>query len=77
MSNLRDFHNLPITTDSDVAAEAFNRAIASYLNYRIDIPDHLKATLEADPEHERRACIIRAGQTPTDQTLIGAKLLDE
>jgi tetratricopeptide (TPR) repeat protein len=56
MSNLRDFHNLPITTDSDVAAEAFNRTIASYLKYRIDTPDHLKATQEADPEFALAHC---------------------
>ena len=56
MSNLRDFHNLPITTDSDVAAEAFNRTIASYLKYRIDTPDHLKATLEADPKFALAHC---------------------
>ena len=48
MSHLRDFHDLPITTASNAAAEAFNKTIQSYLKYRIDVADHLKAMLEAD-----------------------------
>lgn len=46
----RDDRGLAITTDSAEAANAFNAAARSYLDWRTDTMDHLNQALEADPE---------------------------
>jgi tetratricopeptide (TPR) repeat protein len=53
----QDLHGLPISTSSAKAAEAFDRAFLSYLKYRVDAPEHLKRTLEADLEFGLAHCL--------------------
>ncbi len=53
----QDLHGLPISTSSAKAAEAFDRAFLSYLKYRVDAPEHLKRTLEADSEFGLAHCL--------------------
>jgi len=38
-----------LTTDSDAAARAMDRAVGSYVGWRTDVMAHLDATIEADP----------------------------
>ena len=45
-----DARGLPLSTDSEPAARAFDHTIAGYLGYRLDTPLRLQALLEADPE---------------------------
>ena len=47
---LRDAYGLEISTDSAEALAAWDAAIRSYLEFRLDAIDHGKAMLEADPE---------------------------
>lgn len=47
---LHDIHGLPVSTTSAQACQSFNRALSHYLTYRVDTPDHLARSIEADPE---------------------------
>jgi tetratricopeptide (TPR) repeat protein len=55
---MRDVHGLPLSTASAAAAEAFGRAQRAYLGYRADLTQHVKATLEADPEFALGHCLM-------------------
>ncbi len=46
----QDTHGHDMTTDSVEAAAAFDRAIASYVAWRTDTMDHIKAATTADPD---------------------------
>ena len=54
---MKDIHDLALTTESPEAAEAFNGALFSYLGYRVDAADRLKAALEADPGFALAHCL--------------------
>ena len=54
---MNDIHGLALTTPSAAAAEAFNKALRSYLGYRVDASEHLKATLQADPAFALGHCL--------------------
>ncbi len=45
----RDRTGHPLTTESPEAAAAFDRAVESYVAWRTDVMDHLKAASAADP----------------------------
>jgi tetratricopeptide (TPR) repeat protein len=51
-----DLHGLPITTSAEAAA-AFDQTVLAYLKYRVDAPDHLKATLAADGDFGLAHCL--------------------
>ena len=44
-----DSHGLALTTQSQAAADAFNRTVRAYIGYRVEMSDHLGAALKADP----------------------------
>ena len=46
----QDTHGHNMTTDSAEAAAAFDRAVASYVAWRTDTMDHIKAATTADPD---------------------------
>jgi hypothetical protein len=52
-----DQHGLAISTTSAAAAAGFDRTILAYLKYRTDTPQHLAATLAADPEFGLAHCL--------------------
>jgi tetratricopeptide (TPR) repeat protein len=54
---MRDIHGLELATASPAAAEAFNRALGSYLANRVDFSQHVKATLQADPRFALGHCL--------------------
>ena len=60
-----DARGLPLSTDSEPAARAFDHTIAGYLGYRLDTPLRLQALLEADPEfgmgHALKAALMLLG----------------
>jgi tetratricopeptide (TPR) repeat protein len=47
---MNDLNGLALTTRSSAAGAAFDRTLRSYVGNRVDMSDHLAATLEADPE---------------------------
>jgi tetratricopeptide (TPR) repeat protein len=53
----RDVHGLPLSTQSAEAAQAFDRTVDSYLKYRADAGEHLKAALTADPGFGLALCL--------------------
>jgi tetratricopeptide (TPR) repeat protein len=53
----QDAHGLSISTDSDVAARAYDHAVNGYLKYRADLPQRVAALLEADPEFGMAHCL--------------------
>src|SRR5262249_24501868 len=53
----QDIHALPISTASTEAAAAFDRTMMGYVKYRADTPDHLQATLVADPDFGLAHCL--------------------
>ena len=53
----QDIHGLPISTASTEAAAAFDRTMMGYVKYRADTPDHLQATLAADPDFGLAHCL--------------------
>ena len=53
-----DIHGLPLSTRSDAAANAYNRALGSYIGYRADLSVHVKAALEADPGFAMGQCLM-------------------
>ena len=44
---MKDLHGLDLGTASAAAADAFNRALRSYLGYRTDVTQHAKGVFEA------------------------------
>ena len=54
---MKDAYGLAISTSSEQAASAFDRAIAGYLKARLDTRDHLVAALKADPEFGLAHCL--------------------
>ena len=54
---MNDIHGLPLGTAEAPAADAFNRALRSYLAYRTDLSDHVKAALQADPQFALAHCL--------------------
>jgi tetratricopeptide (TPR) repeat protein len=54
---MHDIHGLPLTTEHGSAADAFNRALGSYLAYRTDLSEHVKAALQADPQFALAHCV--------------------
>lgn len=54
---MQDLNGLAVSTSSPVAAEAFNRALRSYLGNRADASDHLGAALAADPQFALAHCL--------------------
>jgi hypothetical protein len=53
----QDIHGLPISTASTEAAAAFDRTMMGYVKYRAETPDHLQATLAADPDFGLAHCL--------------------
>jgi tetratricopeptide (TPR) repeat protein len=53
---MHDLHGLALTTSSAAATEAFNRTLRSYLGYRTDLSEHLKASIAADPSFALAHC---------------------
>jgi hypothetical protein len=54
---MNDIHGLPLDTNEAPAADAFNRALRSYLGYRTDLSEHVKAALQADPRFAPAAAL--------------------
>ena len=54
---LRDACGLELGTDSAEALAAYDAAVRSYLEFRLDAIDHSKAMLEADPECAMSHCL--------------------
>ena len=54
---MNDIHGLPLGTDQASAADAFNRALRSYLAYRTDLSEQVKAALQADPQFALAHCL--------------------
>ena len=54
---MNDLNGLSISTRSDTAAQAFDRTLRSYAGNRVDMSDHLGATLRADPEFALGHCV--------------------
>ena len=54
---LRDAYGLDVSTDSAAALAAYDAAVRSYLEFRLDAVDHGKAMLEADPECVMSHCL--------------------
>ena len=54
---MEDIHGLPLTTADPAGAAAFNSALRSYLAQRVDFPDHVKATLQADAGFSLGHCL--------------------
>jgi tetratricopeptide (TPR) repeat protein len=56
----QDANGLELTTSSDEAAVALDRAMADSLEHRLSAADHVKAALQADPDFVMGLC-MRAG----------------
>src|SRR5580700_9311080 len=54
---LQDQHGLAVSTSSMEAASSFDHTILAYLKFRADTPQHLAATLAADPEFGLAHCL--------------------
>ena len=54
---MNDLHGLSLGTENAAAAASLNRALASYLGYRADVSDHVKAALQADPAFALAHCV--------------------
>ncbi len=54
---LRDASGLELGTDSTDALAAYDAAVRSYLEFRLDAIDHSKAMLEADPDCAMSHCL--------------------
>src|SRR5262245_61699072 len=52
-----DARGLNLTTDSAVAAEAFDAAVGDYFEYRLSAGDRVKAVLAADPTFVMGHCL--------------------
>ena len=52
-----DLHGLAISTTSDEASAAFNRAVIGYLKYRADTADHLARAIATDPDFALAHCL--------------------
>jgi len=54
---VKDLHGLTISTSSAEAAAAMERALASFLKFRLDVREHLSCCLAADPEFGLAHCL--------------------
>jgi tetratricopeptide (TPR) repeat protein len=54
---MNDLHGLSLGTENAAAAASLNRALSSYLGYRADVSDHVKAALQADPAFALAQCV--------------------
>jgi tetratricopeptide (TPR) repeat protein len=52
-----DARGLPLTTESQAAAEHYNTTVARFLEYRLDAGAHLKLAIEADPHFLMAQCL--------------------
>src|SRR5215475_13969602 len=52
-----DVRGLNLTTDSAVAAEAYNAAVSDYFEYRLSAGERAKAALAADPTFVMGQCL--------------------
>jgi tetratricopeptide (TPR) repeat protein len=54
---VKDLHGLTISTSSADASAAMDRALASFLKFRLDAREHLSRSLAADPEFGLAHCL--------------------
>lgn len=70
----RDVRDLPLSTDSQVAAATFDRAVEHYLKYHIDTMSLVNEALAADPEflmgHVIKGYLMLAGANPAHRPLV-------
>jgi tetratricopeptide (TPR) repeat protein len=74
----RDLRDLPLSTDSQAAAAAFDRAVEHYLKYHIDTMALVNEALAADPDflmgHVIRGYLMLAGANPAHRPLVARAL---
>jgi hypothetical protein len=54
---VKDLHGLTISTSSADAGAAMERALSSFLKFRLDAREHLSRSLGADPEFGLAHCL--------------------
>jgi len=54
---MKDANGLEISTSSEAAIAAFNHLADGFLRYRADLPDRLRALLQAAPDVALAHCI--------------------
>jgi len=54
---VKDLHGLTISTSSAEAGAAMERALSSFLKFRLDVREHLSRCLAADPEFGLAHCL--------------------
>jgi hypothetical protein len=81
---VKDLHGLTISTSSAEAAAAMERALSSFLKFRLDAREHLSRCLAADPEFGLAHCFKgyfamllykQAGVAPAAQSARTARAL--
>jgi tetratricopeptide (TPR) repeat protein len=74
----RDERNLPLSTDSAVAAHRFDRAVEHYLKYHSDTMALVEAALAADPRfvlaHCLKGYLLLSASNPANYRQIAATL---
>jgi hypothetical protein len=54
---MKDTYELPISTTSVAAGDAFNRSLQAFVGYDADLPEHAQAALQADPRFVMGHCL--------------------
>ena len=81
---MKDLHGLTISTSSAEAGAAMERALSSFLKFRLDAREHLSRCLAADPEFGLAHCLKgyfamllykQAGVAPAAQSARTARTL--
>ena len=54
---MKDIYELPISTSSVAAGDAFNRSLKAFAGYDADLPEHAQAALQADPQFVMGHCL--------------------
>ena len=54
---MKDLHGLTISTASAEAGAAMERALSSFLKFRLDVREHLSRCLAADPQFGLAHCL--------------------
>jgi len=54
---MNDTYDLPISTTSAAAGDAYRRALQSFIGYDADFPEHAQAALQADPRFVMGHCV--------------------
>src|SRR5213080_2595240 len=81
---VKDLHGLTISTSSADAGAAMERALSSFLKFRLDAREHLSRSLAADPEFGLAHCLKgyfamllykQAGVAPAAQSARTARAL--